>query len=192
MSARFIRSARDPQALGEHGLVEVAFAGRSNVGKSSLLGTLVRRHRLFKTSATPGRTRALNLFAWEGFALVDLPGYGYAKLSKTERIALEHLLRNYFRTRVQLAAVVLILDARRDVLQANDQQMAAWILQQQLPLLLVLNKIDAIPKNRRQQQVRRIERALGVPDGTAVVFSAKSGEGRDELVARLQELRQPA
>lgn len=167
---------------------EVAFAGRSNVGKSSLIGALLRDPKLVRTSRTPGRTQLLNLFQYESLWVVDLPGYGYAKTSKVQRQALEVMIRNYLLRREGLAGVVQVIDARRDPVSDYDRSMVAWLLEAGRWVLLALTKIDLIPKNRRLARIRAIEKQLEVPAGSSVAVSARTGEGRDALYARLVEL----
>jgi GTP-binding protein len=189
MAARFVTSAPTVSGLPALGLPEIAFAGRSNVGKSTLLGTVLRQPRLVRTSRTPGRTQLLNLFSFEDrMALVDLPGYGYAKLSKTKRRMLQEAIRGYIAEREGLLGVVLLLDARRESVTDDDRRIVEWVLQHERGLLVTLTKIDLVAKNRRLHHVRRIEKALGIPAGQALACSGQTGEGRDELVAQLSEL----
>ena len=189
MTVRFIKSAAAPLDLGDHGLPEFGIIGRSNVGKSSLLGRLFKQPKIVRTSNTPGRTQLLNLFIFEeALALVDLPGYGYAKLPKDARARLQRMISNYLQYRHALTGVVLLLDARREKPTQDDREIAEWVREMGRPLLLVATKIDLIPKNKRINQLRKIEKAIGVPPNSALPFSAHSGDGRGELVARLFEL----
>ncbi len=172
------------------GLPEAAFIGRSNVGKSSLLARILKQPKLVRTSRTPGRTQMLNLFVFEErMALVDLPGYGYAKLPKTKRQALSNLINDYIRERQGLLGVVQVLDVRREKVTDLDRELADLVIQSGRRLLIALTKIDLVPKNRRVHHVRRIEKDLGLPSGLAVAVSAKSGEGRSEIISRLLDLR---
>jgi GTP-binding protein len=187
--ARFLLSAPRLAGLPDLGLPEIALAGRSNVGKSSLLGELLKQPKLVRTSRTPGRTRALNLFLFEErLALVDLPGYGYADLPKSERARLQQMLREYLAGRDALCGVVLMLDIRREKVTDDDRYFAAAVLEHRHQLLLAVTKVDLVGRNRRKDIVRRIERDIGAPEGSAVLCSSKTGEGRSELVARLEEL----
>jgi GTP-binding protein len=189
MAARFVTSAPTVEQLPQIGMPEIAFAGRSNVGKSSLLGAVLRRPRLVRTSRTPGRTQLLNLFSFEErIALVDLPGYGYAKLSKTKRKALNEAIHGYIAERSPLLGVVLLLDARRESVTDDDRRVVEWVLQHERGLLVTLTKIDLVPKNKRLHHARRLEKALGIPAGRAVACSGQTGEGRDDLVAELNDL----
>ncbi len=189
MSARFVASATTAAQLPVLSLPEVAVVGRSNVGKSSLIGKILGAPRIVRTSRTPGRTQTLNLFELaDRFALVDLPGYGFAKLSRKLRQELREMMFAYIAQRGPLCGVVLVLDARRDRVSADDREMASWVLKQQRLLLLAVTKIDLVPKNRRLTALTAIEKDLGVPSGTAVSCSAKTGEGKDLLVAKLREV----
>ena len=187
--ARFLMSAPTVAGLAELELPEVAFIGRSNVGKSSLLAALMRAPDLVRTSRTPGRTQALNLFLLdEALALVDLPGYGYAKLSKTLREKLEANSRRYLSTRTALRAVILLLDARREPPMPLDRAWVSWLFEQGRAVLVVLSKMDLVPKNQRLTRVRRIETALNLPPGWTMPVSATSGEGLGPLYRRIQEV----
>jgi GTP-binding protein len=189
MTASFITSAARVDQLPDHDLCEIAFVGRSNVGKSSLLGALLGQSKLVRTSRTPGRTQLLNLFTFQDkFALVDLPGYGYAKLSKLQRRQLHTMIRTYVKERQLLRGLVLVLDARREAATADDQAMAAWAMQQGRALLLAVTKADCVAKPRRLHQARRLEQSIGAPAGSAVLCSGHTQEGLEELYGRLAEL----
>ena len=189
MAGRFVASAVSPGGLPDTEVPEVAFAGRSNVGKSSLLGAVLGAPKLVRTSRTPGQTQALNLFLLDGaLALVDLPGYGYAKRSKAQRAALDQMIRGYLTARVALAGVVLLVDARREEASELDRRMVRFVLAAQRALLIVITKSDLVPKTRRQHVARTIEQALALPRGMTLLCSAKTGEGLRELRASLQEL----
>ena len=190
MAARFVMSAPNVEGLAQGDLPEVAFTGRSNVGKSSLVGSLMGKPQLVRTSRTPGRTQLLNMFVWdEKLSIIDLPGYGYARLSKVERSRMDLMSRNYMKDRVNLRGVVLVLDCRRDDVTPYDQRMVSWIMQHNRPMLLAMTKCDLVPKNRRLHFLRKLEKAMGVPAGLAVMCSSKTTEGQDELRKRLWELK---
>ena len=187
--ASFVLSAPDVAGLPDHPHVEVAFAGRSNVGKSSLLGRLLQAPSLVRTSRTPGRTQLLNLFMrGDAMALVDLPGYGFAKLSHTQRDNLAQMMRRYVARRALLRGLVVVLDARRTGGSALDQQMVAWALDHGRQVLLAITKSDLVPKTKQLHHARLLEKAMDVPPGCAVLCSSRSGAGTTELQRRLGEL----
>jgi GTP-binding protein len=188
--ARFVASATGPEQLDELGDVEIAFAGRSNVGKSSLLAAVLGRPKLVRTSRTPGRTQSLNLFTLDdALALVDLPGYGYAKLPQERRRWLERMLKTYISSRRSLSGIVLLVDGRRQEISALDRAFIEWTVKSGARLLVVVTKIDLVPKPRRRQIARRIEAGLALPAGSVLMCSARTGEGVGELVGSLYELR---
>ncbi|MEM6734248.1 MAG: ribosome biogenesis GTP-binding protein YihA/YsxC, partial [Myxococcota bacterium] len=183
----FVASAERHGQLPEHGLPEIAFIGRSNVGKSSALGALLKKPDMVRTSKTPGRTQLLNLFRFERkIAFVDLPGYGFAKLSKKQREKLSFMVRDYLAEREALRGVVVLMDARREGPSPEDAKVVEWILEHERPILIVLNKIDLVPKTKRLNHVRRFERAFGLEPGSVLTFSAVSGEGRDALIQQIR------
>ncbi|MEO1170974.1 MAG: ribosome biogenesis GTP-binding protein YihA/YsxC [Myxococcota bacterium] len=185
----FVASGERHDQLPTHGLPEIAFIGRSNVGKSSMLGALLKKPDLVRTSKTPGRTQLLNLFRFDGrIALVDLPGYGFAKLSKKQREKLSVMVRDYLADRDGLRGVVVLMDARREGPSEEDYRVVEWISEHERPILIVLTKIDLVPKNRRLTHIRRFEKAFGLEPGAVLTFSASSLEGRDDLVRQLLEI----
>jgi GTP-binding protein len=189
MAAKFIASAPTFSKLPELGLPEIGFAGRSNVGKSSLIGRLIGQASLVRTSRTPGRTQMLNLFEVDkSWAFVDLPGYGYAKLSKTQRKELQIMIADYLARRETLRAIVLVLDARRTKVSEDDIAAVDWVTHHGRILVPAITKCDLVPKNKRLNNVRQIEKQLEMPAGSAIVCSAKSGEGKRQLYSRLTEV----
>ncbi|MGQ0643281.1 MAG: ribosome biogenesis GTP-binding protein YihA/YsxC [Gemmatimonadaceae bacterium] len=171
-------------------LPEVAFAGRSNVGKSSLLNALVRRNALARVSRTPGRTREINFFQVNGeFILVDLPGYGYARASKAARAGWRPLIAGYLGDTPTLRGLVMLLDVRRD-LTPDDEQMLAFLAERGLPVLIVVTKIDKLSPRAVDGRVAELTAALGLAPDQVVPFSAVTGRGRDELAAAVVELVQ--
>lgn len=167
---------------------EVAFGGRSNVGKSSLINALVQRKGLVRTSGTPGCTRQVNLFlsrARDGATIVlaDLPGYGFAKRSKQERRAWAELIEGYIAERVTLRALVIVVDARRGF-EEDDLELAAFARAARRPdlpplaVIFVATKVDRLPKSSARAQVKKLE---AVASGAVVPFSSETGEGRREL-----------
>lgn len=164
---------------------QVALAGRSNVGKSTLLNRLVGQKNLAKVSSTPGKTRSLNFFLINNrFYLVDLPGYGYAKVSKSLKDEWGKLIETYLRSADKLTGLVLLLDVRRDV-NDDDLQMLEWLSQRSLPVLAVVTKTDKVSRNISNRKVMEIERNLQIP---AIPFSSISGLGKDELVGSINDL----
>ena len=169
-------------------LPEVAFAGRSNVGKSSLLNRLIHRKKFARVSNTPGRTREVNFFKVNGsFLLVDLPGYGYARISKERRAEWRPLIESYLRSTDQLRGVVQLLDSRHDP-TADDLQMLDYLGEIGVPTIVVLTKIDKLTPKERQRQRGHIAGAVGVDDDQIITFSATTGEGRNELAEAIESL----
>ncbi len=182
LSAEFVLSAKEPAHYPPAVLPEIAFAGRSNVGKSSLINTLVKRKGLARTSNTPGRTQEINFFTVNNrFAFIDLPGYGYAKVPETIRRNWGPMVETYLRDRQTLRLVVLILDIRRDP-SDEDHQLIEWLQHYRLPFLIALTKIDKVSRNQLVQRQRQIGEDLGLASITQPVsFSAKTGVGKDLL-----------
>ena len=169
-------------------LPEIAFAGRSNVGKSSLLNRLVHRKKFARVSNTPGRTREVNFFKVnDSFLLVDLPGYGYARISKERRAEWRPLIESYLKSTNQLRGVVQLLDSRHDP-TPDDLQMLDYLGDIGVPTIIVLTKIDKLTAKERQRQRAQIAGAAGVDDDQTIVFSATTGEGRNELAEAIEGL----
>ena len=180
-SAEFIKSAWKASDYPECSLPEVAFAGRSNVGKSSLINVLVNRKKLVKTSSTPGKTQSINFFnVNNAITFVDLPGYGFAKVPKAVRKKWKPLVEGYLKNRRTLRATLLILDVRR-IPSQEDISLLEWFDYYGVPVLIVLNKIDKFSKSKLKRQVQLIEKALPGGAGRTVLFSAVTKEGRDEI-----------
>jgi GTP-binding protein len=169
-------------------LPEVAFAGRSNVGKSSLLNRLVGRKKLARVSNTPGRTREVNFFKVNGnFVLVDLPGYGYARISKEQRAAWRPLIESYLSGSPQLRGIVHLLDARHDP-TPDDVDMLNFLADLGVPTIIVLTKIDKLTAAQSATRVQGIALALELDPEQVIPFSATTGLGRDELAEAIESL----
>jgi GTP-binding protein len=165
----------------ESTLPEVAFAGRSNVGKSSLLNRLIHRKKFARVSNTPGRTREINFFKVNGtFVFVDLPGYGYARISKEKRAEWRPMIEGYMRHSPELRGIVQLLDARHDPTN-DDIQMLDFLSELGVPAIIVLTKIDKLSPKERRDRIDGISRSLGLDEDQTIPFSAVTGEGRDDL-----------
>src|SRR6266550_5166110 len=169
-------------------LPEVAFAGRSNVGKSSLLNCLVRRKSFARVSRTPGRTREINFFRVNnGFVLVDLPGYGYARVSKQQKSEWKPLMESYLRRTTQLRGIVLLLDIRREPSE-DDRAMLDFLAEMEVPTIVALTKTDKLSKAAARERAGEIARALALETEQIIPFSAQTGEGRVELLEAITDL----
>ncbi|HJP84732.1 MAG TPA: ribosome biogenesis GTP-binding protein YihA/YsxC [Gemmatimonadaceae bacterium] len=163
-------------------LPEIAFAGRSNVGKSSLLNTLVRRRSFARVSRTPGRTREINFFRVNnGFVLVDLPGYGYARISKEKKAEWRPLIEAYLKRTTQLRGIVLLLDIRREP-SDDDRAMLDFLAEVEVPTIVALTKMDKLSKTAARERSADISRALQLDPDQVILFSSQTGEGRVELL----------
>lgn len=172
----------------ESELPEVAFAGRSNVGKSSLLNRLVRRKAFARVSRTPGRTREINFFRVNSsFVLADLPGYGYAKISKEKKADWKPLIEGYLRHTPNLAGVVQLLDIRREP-SDDDIAMLDYLAELELPTVVVLTKTDKLSRQAADEQVNAIMKNLSLSREQTIPFSSATGLGRDELAEAVASL----
>jgi len=181
ISAEFIKSATDPSHYTEDTLPEIAFAGRSNVGKSSLINTLLARKKLARTSNTPGRTQLINFFLVnDGLSFVDLPGYGYAKVPLVVKKSWGPMVEKYLKTRNNLHMVIVILDIRRDPTK-DDLSLISWLYAYDVKPIFVLTKSDKLSKNKVAMRRRAIREILEVSDDALVTFSAKTREGREKI-----------
>jgi GTP-binding protein len=169
-------------------LPEVAFGGRSNVGKSSLINKLVRRKGWARVSNTPGRTREIHFFDVNGqFALVDLPGYGYARISKDRKAEWRPLIEGFLRRSRELRGVVQLLDVRRTPTE-DDFQMLDFLSEIGAPTIIAATKIDKLKKSEQTARVRALAGEIGMEESQVIPFSAVTGEGRDELASAIVEL----
>ena len=169
-------------------LPEVAFAGRSNVGKSSLLNSLVRRKSFARVSRTPGRTREINFFRVNNeFVLVDLPGYGYARISKEKKSEWRPMIESYLRRTTQLRGIVLLLDIRREPSE-DDRAMLDFLAEVEVPTIVALTKTDKLSKAAARERSGEIARTLALESEQIIPFSAQTGEGRVELLEAITTL----
>ena len=168
--------------LPDNAYPEVAFAGKSNVGKSSLINALMNRKSLARTSAQPGKTQTINFYNInDAMYLVDLPGYGYAKVSEAEKEKWGKMIERYLQSSKQLKAVFLLIDIRHDP-SANDRQMYEWMVYQGYAPIIIATKLDKIKRSQIQKQVKAIRVGLNVEPGTIIIpFSAETKQGRDEI-----------
>lgn len=161
---------------------EVAFAGKSNVGKSSLINALMNRKSLARTSSQPGKTQTINFYNInDAMYLVDLPGYGYAKVSEREKEKWGEMIERYLKISKKLKAVFLLIDIRHDP-SANDRQMYEWMVYQGYAPIIIATKLDKIKRSQIQKNVKAIREGLKVEPGTIIIpFSAETKQGRDEI-----------
>ena len=172
----------------EAGLPEIAFAGRSNVGKSSLLNRLVHRKKFARVSNTPGRTREINFFKVnDRFILVDLPGYGYARISKERRAEWKPLIESYLRGSRELRGIVQLLDVRHEP-TADDRRMLDFLGELGIPAVIVLTKIDKLAPPQRASRIAELASELSLDDDQLIPFSAVTGDGRNDLAEAVEAL----
>jgi GTP-binding protein len=187
-SAEFLQSAGRADQFPDGGRPEIAFAGRSNVGKSSLINRLLGRRTLARTSSTPGRTRTINFYAVnEAFLFVDLPGYGYAKVSRAVQEEWWAVVEAYLADRIPLRGVVHLTDARHPPTQ-QDRELLAFLAAVRLPCVRVLTKGDRVPRGLRSAALRTAGEVLGPVSPEAIVFSAETGEGAADLWRAVETL----
>ena len=183
-SARFIKSATEPDDFPRDQRPEIAFCGRSNIGKSSLLNTLTNAHGLARTSSSPGRTQTINFFLInERMYFVDLPGYGYARVPKAIKSTWGAMIEGYLRDREQLKLALMLVDSRMPPTE-SDTVMKQWLDYHRIPNAIVLTKADKISRNQLSQALRTSAQTLKTKE--IVPFSAVTGSGKDELLTRIR------
>ena len=187
--AEFIRSAVSPSTFIRSGLEQVAFAGRSNVGKSSVINRLLNRKNFARVGAAPGKTTHVNYFLIdEALYLVDLPGYGYAKVSQSVKEQWGKLIERYLQKSKQLKAVFLLIDIRHDP-SANDKMMYDWIVHNGYQPIIIATKVDKLKRSQVQKHVKALKQGLELLAGTQVIpFSAETKQGREEIWKIMDEL----
>lgn len=188
MNASFILSAAKPEQFIKSSLPEVCFAGRSNVGKSSMINKILNRKNLVKVGNTPGKTRLVNFFNIDDtYIFTDLPGYGYAAVSKSERAAWGKLIEYYFAHRKNLALCVLLLDIRR-IPNDDDMKMIAAMQSRSVPLIAVLTKSDKLSNNEKAKQIKIISEKTLIPKDNLIIFSAVTGTGKEQIWQEIKKI----
>ena len=192
--ATFVKSATKPAEYTEPVFLEVAFAGRSNVGKSTLINTLINRKNLVKTSSKPGCTQLINFFLINGdfgdISLVDLPGYGYAKVSKKIRAQWGPMIERYLTVRETLKAMIFLIDIRREP-RKEEFDLIHWFKIHGIPYRIVLTKADKLSKTKQQKSIAEIARSLGMDQESLIPFSSKTRLGRDRVWKELNAILNP-
>lgn len=189
--AELLTSCSHPSQFPTTDLPEVAFLGRSNVGKSSLLNALVQRKKLARTSSTPGKTRLIHFFHVEAggdeLLLVDLPGYGWAKVSRKEREGWQSLIEGYLEGRPQLRAAMLLQDLRRDITE-DETLLLEWLAERHVPSLLAITKTDKLKPMRRKARIAALKKSLEAPTAAIVPTSSQTRDGVDLLWKQIHEM----
>jgi len=181
LSAEFVTSATRPSQYPPVNFPEIAFAGKSNVGKSSLINVLVNRKRLVKTSTTPGRTQLINFFDINaGMTFVDLPGYGYAKVPASIKKSWKPMIETYLSERPTLQAVVMIMDIRR-IPDEKDLYLIGWLGHHQIPTIPILTKTDKLKTSQQARQLTLVSATTGIPIDRIILFSAKTRTGKEQI-----------
>ena len=185
LQAKFIISAEKFSQCPTFGLPEFPMLGRSNVGKSSFINGLANHKKLAKTSNTPGKTRLINFFYFSGkFMIADLPGYGYAKVSKEAQNKWQKYLEEYLLKREEICSLVQLIDGRHDI-QKNDYQMREWVMAYNLPIITIVTKMDYVPKNKTLNVITKVEKEFG---GIVLPFSATDNRYNEKVLDTLLEL----
>ena len=189
-TAEFVTSMAEYGKFPGKGLPQIAVAGKSNVGKSTLINKLCRRNKLARTSATPGKTRLLNVFLLNGsFHLVDLPGYGFAKVDKKEKLRWGEMMQHYFEQAEELKHVFCLVDIRHEPTE-DDRTMNRFLREMDIPFSVIATKADKISRGARSKYLAPICRALSVQPWEILCFSGEDGTGREELLKRIEEILQ--
>ena len=186
--ADFITSMKEYGDYATKGCPEVAFAGKSNVGKSSMINKLTNRGKLARTSATPGKTRLINVFQInQEINFIDLPGYGFAKVSKVEKESWGRMMQNYFATTEDLCHVFHLVDIRHEP-TTEDKEMNLFLRQSGIPFTVIATKADKISRGARMKHIAPICRALAVQPWQVIPFSSEDGTGRDDILNKIEEV----
>jgi GTP-binding protein len=184
----FVKSAVKPDQYPEYDFPEIGFAGRSNVGKSSLINTLIQRKDMVKTSSKPGCTQLINFFLVNGdLSFVDLPGYGYAKVSKKIRAQWQPMVELYLSKRASLFGLILLIDIRRDP-GKEEFELVKWLESHGMPYLIVLTKADKLSKTKQTKRVTAICSQLNREKSGVILFSTKTRQGRDTVLEEINDL----
>jgi len=187
-NVEFVKSAAKPHHYPEYDLPEIAFAGRSNVGKSSLINTLIQRKDMVKTSSKPGCTQLINFFLInEILSFVDLPGYGYAKVSKKIRAQWQPMVEQYLSLRKNLYGLILLIDIRRDP-KKEEFDLLEWLEAHEMPHLVILTKSDKLSKTKQKKRFLSICSQLQREESQVILFSAKTKKGRDIILDEIENL----
>lgn len=185
--AKFMLSAADRKGFIRPEKPMIAVCGKSNVGKSSFINALANRKKLAKTSAEPGRTRLVNYFDFGQFVLADLPGYGFARVSKAEKQKWARLLEDFFAEKENIAHVFALADIRHDP-TADDITMIEFLYYHRIPFTIVATKADKLPKTRVKEHVRAIASEFKTGEGNVVAFSSETGRGKEDVLSLLDRI----
>ena len=190
-SADFVTSAVGPQGYPSEKLPEIAFMGRSNVGKSSLLNRLLGNRKLARTSSTPGRTQLINFFRInKAFLFVDLPGYGYAKVPESIRMQWGPMVENYLADRTELVLCILLIDSRHPP-TSHDLRLKSWLEHRELPYVVVSTKADRLSNNELRNSTREAAAKLGIATDEIFPYSSVTGHGGDRIWRVIKERIEP-
>lgn len=189
INPKFVKSAHTIEDYPYNNLPEIAFAGRSNVGKSSMINTILNRKGLARTSSKPGHTRSINFFDIDNkFYLVDLPGYGFAKVSEEEKEKWQSLINDYLHYRENLKGIVMIVDARHKP-TGQDKMMLNWIREFRIPKIISATKADKLSNNEKAKQKKVINNTLGLTEEERFTFfSAKTAEGKKQIFSFINQI----